>query len=38
MIAGFSYTEARKLTPGFILDAFFARRKYDMAVHVNVRI
>jgi len=31
LIAGLSYTEARKLAPGFILDLFVRRHKYDAA-------
>lgn len=29
LIAGISYKESLKMTPGFILDAFMQRHKYD---------
>ena len=29
LIAGIKYTEGRKLAPGYILDAFLMRHKYD---------
>ena len=31
LIAGIDYNICRKLAPGFILDAFFTRHKYDLA-------
>ena len=32
LIAGIAVHEAGKLQPGFILDAFFVKRKYDEAL------
>ena len=31
-IAGIGYTESLKMAPGFILDLFLTRRKYDCAM------
>lgn len=31
LIAGISCRDSRKMTPGFILDAFVTRHKYDIA-------
>ena len=32
LIAGIAAREAGKMQPGFILDAFFVKRKYDEAL------
>ena len=31
-IAGIGYSESFKLQPGFVLDIFLTRRRYDLAV------
>lgn len=36
IIAGLSYTECRRLRPGFILDMFLQRHKYDQAHTVRM--
>lgn len=33
MIAGLTYTEMRRLTPGFILDMYAQRQGHDMVLY-----